>query len=313
MPLITKEDFRQDLDDKLHTKQVSDAEYKRFLSASGIEKYLADPNAVLLIVDLQYDFINGSLAVPGASDTINLIAKLQSDFGADRVFYTEDKHPRDSITFAEIAGVAPFAEWKYTYSEDDTKHTVTRTGWPVHCVDGTPGQEIVIDVLDESHVLSKGLEAETECYSGCKDDKGKEQTFQKGQFAGKTLASVLQGKTVIGCGLAEEYCVGNTLLDLMEEGVQVVFSSNLTAAVNPDSENTIMMREKFNAQVEAGKLELLPRVEVSYEIVNSIFTSFTRFSEENPRLTQLAMATAASVAAIATNAALASRKPNGPM
>ena len=78
---------------------------------------------ILLIIDLQKDFIYGSLTVPGATQVLPAINEVKDRF--DLVYFTLDWHPVNHCSFQAQGGP-----------------------WPVHCVHHTAGA-----ALDES-VLS---------------------------------------------------------------------------------------------------------------------------------------------------------------
>ncbi len=233
---------------------VTDLEYEKYLEESRIREILNNPDAVLLVVDYQFDFINSSnaknldginLNVAGGDKCYGLLKRLQKDFGADRVFYTADWHPENSQTFAVNADVSLFASWE--------KDSVTMTGWPVHCVQGTPGAEIAIPVLNPDHVIRKGTNPDMECYSGCKDLQGVPPIFHVGIHAGKTLIEVLKGRPVVVTGLAEDYCVSSTLRDLVgsDQIPTVYFSPNLSSAVDPDNDAGRIVPGNFQDSVDA--------------------------------------------------------------
>ncbi len=216
-------------------RKLTDVEYKRFLYESGVSNFLGNPDAVLVIVDMQLDFICGSLQVKGAYDNIDLIERLQRDFGYDRVLYTADNHPQDSTTFASNhEGVEPFTQFEDVGINADGKEVpIMRTAWPDHGVQKTKGQKIAVYVQDDDHVLNKGEDANAESYSGCVDDMGKPNKFKQGKHQGKTLAEVLKGKIAVVVGLAGDFCVGNTAADLKAAGIkEVVMPLNATSFVD---------------------------------------------------------------------------------
>ena len=57
---------------------------------------------ILLIVDAQYDFINGSLPVGGAEERMNALANFvrEHDGDYDLKIATADWHPRSHCSFA---------------------------------------------------------------------------------------------------------------------------------------------------------------------------------------------------------------------
>ncbi len=84
------------------------------------------PDDVLVVVDMQYDFLpGGSLAVTGGDEIVPLINALAKAFR--NVVLTQDWHPADHISFAsQHAGKAPFETIELDYG--------TQVLWPDHCV-----------------------------------------------------------------------------------------------------------------------------------------------------------------------------------
>ena len=99
----------------------------------------------LIVVDCQYDFIKGSLAVRGANKVIdNIIAYIFDNKDAiDKVVFTLDWHPVNHCSFEKNGGQ-----------------------WPVHCVQYSKGASIddrlleaVIDVGINYDIIIKGDDA----------------------------------------------------------------------------------------------------------------------------------------------------------
>ena len=63
------------------------------------EKFTADEQDVLLVVDIQNDFCpGGSLAVPRGDEVVPVINALAAKFA--HVVLTQDWHPRGHLSFA---------------------------------------------------------------------------------------------------------------------------------------------------------------------------------------------------------------------
>ena len=169
----------------------------------------------LIVVDFQNDFTpGGALAVTDGDRIAGRVNELAADDRFDLVVATRDWHPADHGSFAERGGP-----------------------WPVHCVQGTEGAELHAS-LDESRVdviVDKGTDPDTEGYSG---------------FQGTTLGDLLRergiGRVTI-VGLATDYCVKNTALDALREGLDVTVDSEAVRGVDVhegDSERALdQMRE----------------------------------------------------------------------
>ena len=146
---------------------------------------------MLIIVDAQHDFIDGSLPVPGAAQAMNKLARYirQTDGQYTLRLLTADAHPAGHMSFAENGGP-----------------------WPAHCVAGTPGAAIwepVIEALEstsgETVVLTKGSDPDREEYSIFANNK-----------AAETIDSLVKSLNIVKidiCGLAGDICVARTLED----------------------------------------------------------------------------------------------------
>ena len=148
----------------------------------------ANERNVLVAVDIQNDFISGSLAIDGGEEVVsptNQLAKaVRQNMG--RVAFTRDWHP------------------------ETTPHFDT---WPVHCVAGTDGADFHHDIEFKASdvILSKGME-QTDGYSG----------YEGVSIDGRTLESMItpqhREKVVVYLtGLAIDYCVKATGIDIATE------------------------------------------------------------------------------------------------
>lgn len=90
------------------------------------------------------------------------------------------------------------------------EQTMKQRLWPVHCVQGTPGSNI-IDEIEMSKVdllIQKGMDARVEMYSAFSDSFGNMTAGQGG--VSEDLESVLKEKGITHVyvvGLAGDYCV----------------------------------------------------------------------------------------------------------
>ncbi|MDE6416056.1 MAG: isochorismatase family protein, partial [Duncaniella sp.] len=106
---------------------------------------------MLLIIDPQVDFINGSLPVDEAPEAMDALAEYVKDSTDkyDAIAITADWHPADHHSFIDNGGE-----------------------WPVHCVQDSAGAMIWDALLDATkasglpvEVLHKGDRADVEEYS----------------------------------------------------------------------------------------------------------------------------------------------------
>lgn len=163
-------------------------------------------NSALVIVDMQYDFIDGSLACRNSENAVKETLKFidrqtKGQGGEDHeildtfpILFTRDHHPADHSSFKEYGGI-----------------------WPSHCVAGTHGGSIHKDLLPyvrEELTFDKGCDKTTEQYSGFDGLNNAEQSLGE-------ILELLDTTDVYVCGLATEYCVRNTCEDLMKAGFKV--------------------------------------------------------------------------------------------
>jgi len=180
----------------------------------------------LLAVDLQVDFISGSLPVPNGLHVAAQVARHIRHFKTEYalVVASRDYHEEPEGHFA---------------AQPDF-----RTTWPPHCVIGTPGagfvppiQNLVREKLIQV-VVSKGRSAAA--YSA----------FEGTDPRGHSLYDVLREARIDHldiCGLATDYCVCASALDARKHGFITRILINLCAAVN---EETGM--QAVQAMVDAG-------------------------------------------------------------
>ena len=151
-------------------------------------------DALLLLIDIQNDFLpGGALAVPGAEAIISPVNALIPHFS--HIVATRDWHPEGHCSFKEREG-----------------------NWPPHCIQGAFGAELSDKLLLPSYtvILDKGSAIDTDSYSAIFDEKGQSATRLR------TLIEEWGSHTLYVCGLATDYCVGQTCRDALRLGFQVV-------------------------------------------------------------------------------------------
>lgn len=174
-------------------------------------------NSALVVVDMLYDFIDGSLACLNAENAVKatltaIDSKTKGQGGEEHeildtfpILFIRDHHPADHSSFKDQGGI-----------------------WPSHCVAGTRGSEIhqsLAPYASEELTFDKGCDRDTEQYSG----------FEAVNNAGQPLAEVLElldTTDVYVCGIATEYCVRNTCEDLQKAGFKVHLLKDCIAYVD---------------------------------------------------------------------------------
>lgn len=178
------------------------------------------PDDVLIVVDMQYDFLpGGSLAVAGGDQIVAPIAALAQKFA--NVVLTQDFHPADHISFASNhAGKAPFEVIELDYGP--------QVLWPDHCVIGTPGADIVPEMAlpNAQLIIRKGFRRGIDSYSGFREADRKTPTGLAAYLHERGLARLF-------CvGLATDFCVGWTAVDARAAGFETFVVEDLTRAID---------------------------------------------------------------------------------
>ena len=95
----------------------------------------------LILVDIQNDFVSGSLAVENAVEVVPVANQLLRQF--ELVVATQDWHPADHGSFAsQNPGVEAGEQFELG--------GLPQTAWPDHCIENTTGAQFV-EQLDARH------------------------------------------------------------------------------------------------------------------------------------------------------------------
>ena len=179
----------------------------------------------LLIVDFQNDFTpGGALPVAEGDRIARPINDLLESF--DLVIATRDWHPPDHGSFAGIE-VDPNA-WR---GADPPSI------WPVHCVQGTAGAELHPD-LDRAKVdvvIDKGQDPNSQGYSAFQDTRLGELLREEGV------------DRLLVAGLATDYCVKQSVLDALGQGLDVSVVEDAVRGVDVEPGDSDRALEEMEA------------------------------------------------------------------
>jgi nicotinamidase-related amidase len=176
-------------------------------------------NYTIVVVDMLYDFIDGALACQGAETAVQNAVKFIEENPDCSVIYVLDHHPANHSSFVEYGGI-----------------------WPVHCVAGTRGG----DIHESFYTLSKGAPSEDNSYfKGCDAAVEQYSGFEAVNGAGVKIMDALSDNVVV-CGIATEYCVKATCLDILSAGhsVELVESALAYVDYNGHKETLIELQNR---------------------------------------------------------------------
>lgn len=194
------------------------------VSEPGTDAPTLDARTALVVVDVQNDFghPDGSLYVAGGDEIVDAINELKRRATESDavVVHTQDWHPRSTPHF----------------EPDGT--------WPVHCVRGTWGAELVADLdPDADAVIRKGTGGE-DGYSGftMRDPVS-------GEDAPTGLGGLLRDRgveSVVIVGLARDVCVAATATDAVRQGFETAVVWDLTRPVDTSDEGSARVRSELS-------------------------------------------------------------------
>ena len=183
----------------------------------------------LVVVDCQYDFCNpaGALYVKGAETAVNHILHfINTHDELSEVIFTVDWHQAKDASFTSQGGP-----------------------WPPHCIAFAKGSQIddrLVQVcLDREipyRVIRKGEVIETEEY-------GAFQHIEKlpdGSFRLSTMTDEVTcaGHRMVICGVAGDYCVLETLRNLLNGGLVVDVFARGIVSIDDGSKLNDFVRER---------------------------------------------------------------------
>jgi nicotinamidase/pyrazinamidase len=165
---------------------------------------------VLIVVDVQYDFLpGGNLAVPKGDEVIKPINELADRF--KHVVMTQDWHPERHISFASShAGKKPFEIIDLPYGK--------QVLWPDHCIWDSKGAEFseAVDIPHNELIIRKGYDPKIDSYSGFVEADRKTRTGLAGYLKERGFSRAFVA------GLATDFCVGWTALDAKSAGFETI-------------------------------------------------------------------------------------------
>ncbi|WP_083615096.1 bifunctional nicotinamidase/pyrazinamidase [Paraburkholderia sp. SOS3] len=207
-----------------------------------VSKYDIDQTEdVLLVVDLQNDFMpGGALAVARGDEVVPIANRLARLFA--HVVLTQDWHPRSHISFAaNHAGRKPFETIPLPYGE--------QVMWPVHCVQETAGAAFHrdVDIPHARAIIRKGHHRHVDSYSAFVEADHATPTGLTGYLRDTGV------KRVWCCGLATDFCVAWSSLDARAAGFDVIVIEDATRAIDLNGSLEAAWREIEAAGVQRAR------------------------------------------------------------
>jgi nicotinamidase/pyrazinamidase len=175
---------------------------------------------VLLVVDLQNDFLpGGALAVPGGDAIIPIVNRLAPRFA--HVVMTQDWHAAGHLSFASShAGKKHFDSITLPYGPQIL--------WPDHCVQGTYGAEFAsaLSIPHAQLIVRKGHRREVDSYSALIEADRTTSTGLAGYLRERGF------RRVFLAGLATDFCVSWSAVDARHAGFEPIVIEDACRAID---------------------------------------------------------------------------------
>lgn len=180
------------------------------------------PDAALIVVDVQNDFMpGGALAVPEGDAVPPIVNRLARGFA--NVVLTQDWHTPDHLSFASRhPGHAVFGSIEMSYGR--------QVLWPDHCVMGTHGAALHagLAIPHAQLVIRKGWNRTVDSYSAFLEADRSTRTGLDGYLASRGI------RRLFVAGLATDYCVAWTALDARRFGFEATVVEDACRAIDLD-------------------------------------------------------------------------------
>ncbi|KAL8915982.1 MAG: hypothetical protein Q9172_006528 [Xanthocarpia lactea] len=175
-----------------------------------------------------------------------IVVDMQEDFCPPVA--TRDWHPTDHVSFdtsSQPPNNKAFESSSTIWNPQNPSESVTIPIWPVHCVQGTPGAEIIpeINVSKFNRIIDKGRDSRVEMFSAFADAFG-----NKSEAASFDLAAYLKENgisKVFVAGLAGDYCVRCTAIDARKEGFDVYVVEEAVKSIDTGDDGWGATRGQF--------------------------------------------------------------------
>ncbi|RWS00591.1 pyrazinamidase/nicotinamidase-like protein [Dinothrombium tinctorium] len=249
------------------------------------------PRSALIVVDVQNDFISGSLSInkcpagQKAEEIVPIINHLIKDVKFHEICFTYDWHPEDHISFLENIRLRKVIEkngkplvnngTNDPVADVQILDIVTFEGppkivqkmWPKHCVQNSSGAALHSDLKVDSKAIKiyKGTNSLLDSYSAFWDNLKLNATSLDHELKSRNITDVYI------CGLAYDVCVTATAIDALELGYRTILINDASKGVdiNEISKSKDKLISKHCVIVESNEVKNMVngidrRVELAY-------------------------------------------------
>ncbi|CAF4562960.1 unnamed protein product [Rotaria sp. Silwood1] len=208
------------------------------------------PVSALVIIDVQNDFISGSLALHSCpanhqgEEVVPVINQVIRTVNFDVIVYTYDWHPSNHVSFYENRHLRKISP-KSRISADAAKvhdkvifvgsskltDSIEQVLWPAHCIQNTHGAALHPDLIQVKNAihLYKGTNSEIDSYSAFWDNMKLSKTSLDDQLKQRFVTDVYV------VGMATDVCVASTATHAIENNYRTVLIEDACRGVSKDA------------------------------------------------------------------------------
>lgn len=235
-------------------------------------KLVLFPKNCLLVVDVQNDFIDGSLALincgakQDGAEVVPVINELIDTVPFDVVAYTLDWHPKDHCSFVDNAHMRKLSDKSPVTKDFKLYDTIIfeqfpeaeQKLWPAHCIQETKGAELHCDLKQINPETDEMKRKIVYTKKGCNPDIDSYSAFfDNAKLSETTLDKDLKKHQITDiyvCGLAADVCVAATAYDGLTLKYRVIFIEDACRGIDVDD-----IENKKNMLTENGAVVVSAR------------------------------------------------------
>jgi nicotinamidase/pyrazinamidase len=195
---------------------------------------------VLIVIDVQVDFVSGSMAIPDAQKIITPINEAAGKF--EHVVVVTDWHPADHVSFASNhPGSKHMDRVPVAYGEQGVFHD--------HCVQGTKGAELDpgLELTKAEMTFRKGYRSEIDSFGA----------FYENDGTATGLGAYLKARgfeRVFCAGLARYGCVMQSALGSAKDGFETYILADASAGDRDVEANNAKLEQAGVKWITTGEL-----------------------------------------------------------
>ncbi|KAJ4298034.1 hypothetical protein N0V90_005933 [Kalmusia sp. IMI 367209] len=195
-------------------------------------------NTALVLIDIQNDFINGSLGNPRAPAILPKVYKLLDEHEWPFIVASQDWHPIGHVSFASAHPGSKAGGSVQIPFVDSPLKTENQSLYPNHCVPGTWGAQLENGVQSRLwdlegysapvNYIKKAQDHSVDSYSAFADNQYHRFTTLNSELS---LHSI---NTIVITGLITSACVRGTSIDGIKLGYEVILIEDATESISAE-------------------------------------------------------------------------------